>query len=231
MFDGWWTGPNGAGLRVDAASIVSCARDHTLYAKWLVDVTSVASAALGTTNLTWYTAEAPLNWLADAEVSYDGDGAMRSAPGFSDCRIALKSVVTGPGILRFRWKASSDDDDHLQFYLDGQEARAAMPAETAWERVAIRVPEGEHTVEWVYTEEHRWSADFGCGWLDAVEWPVVTRTPENDFWLWGAGCSARMVVGALGGIDVIQRCATPDPRRDVRVGACLPRVDDDRETG
>ncbi len=34
-FAGWWTGPNGSGIRVRAETIVTTAANHTLYAKWV----------------------------------------------------------------------------------------------------------------------------------------------------------------------------------------------------
>jgi uncharacterized repeat protein (TIGR02543 family) len=34
-FVGWWTGPDGSGLRVRGATVVATASDHTLYAKWV----------------------------------------------------------------------------------------------------------------------------------------------------------------------------------------------------
>ncbi len=186
VFDGWWTGINGGGLTVDPTSVVSCTRNHTLYAKWLADITVQAAAALGTSNLVWLTGDNPQSWLADGLVSYDGAGAMRSARGLPDGGISfLRTSVVGPGILQFRWKTSSESGyDFLRYYLDGTERADAISGETGWLKVTLSIPAGEHVLTWVYEKDGSVDQDEDCGWLDHVVWPAVAESPEADFWLW-----------------------------------------------
>ena len=193
-FDGWWTGINGAGLPVTPATTVSCARDHALYAKWLLDVTAEASAVLGTTNLVWHTQEAPANWRADAETTYDEDGSMRSADRGTGIPSTLRSTVTGPGLLQFRWRTASEDRERtLNFCVDGAERVPSLSGETGWQKVTVSIPAGEHTVEWAYdsTSGHGIGDGLCAGWLDQVVWPAVAHTPEEHFWLWENGLFGR----------------------------------------
>ncbi|MBU1412391.1 InlB B-repeat-containing protein, partial [Myxococcota bacterium] len=46
-FAGWWTGAGGTGAQVTAATIVTNAANHTLYAKWTANTVTVTFDAEG----------------------------------------------------------------------------------------------------------------------------------------------------------------------------------------
>ena len=47
VFDGWWTGPDGAGTQVTEATVVTGFNDRTLYAKWVFATFTVTFDAQG----------------------------------------------------------------------------------------------------------------------------------------------------------------------------------------
>ena len=66
-FGGWWTGAGGTGAQVNAATAVTAAADHTLYAKWTaneaLDWTSTVGVAFAMTLSDAYTGEARVTGL------------------------------------------------------------------------------------------------------------------------------------------------------------------------
>lgn len=83
--------------------------------------------------------------------------------------------VTGPGVLSFDWKVSSEDFwDWLSFYEAGASLTNRISGVTEWERQSVTVlgaPEAIHTFRWEY-EKDAYGDYVGedCGWVDAITW-------------------------------------------------------------
>src|SRR6185369_10991819 len=75
--------------------------------------------ALDTAGLTWTTG-GNASWLGQTNVTFDGVDAARSGTITDGQESWLQTIVTGPGVVAFWWKVSSEgDSDVLQFYMGG----------------------------------------------------------------------------------------------------------------
>ncbi len=80
----------------------------------------------------------------------------------------LASVFTGPGILSFDWKVSSEASyDFLSVSLDGVQ-QARLSGDSAWISSVINIPAGAHTVQWSYAKDFSLAGGVDAGWVDNV---------------------------------------------------------------
>ncbi|MBU1509688.1 InlB B-repeat-containing protein, partial [Myxococcota bacterium] len=108
-FDGWWTGPGRTETQVTAATVVTRADDHTLFAKWTADTSTVTFDAQGGTALTpgskTVTFGEPYGELATTNrAGYTFDGWW-TGPGGTGSRVFATSVVSiaGDHTLFAKW--------------------------------------------------------------------------------------------------------------------------------
>lgn len=119
-------------------------------------------------------------WIVDLDTSDAGGSSARSGAIAENGRSAMATSVSGSGTLRFRWKASCEDDpddtwrwDHLSFSADGT-VRANLDGATDWVETAVELGAGAHTLEWAYAKDNVGADGEDCGWVDAVSWtPTV----------------------------------------------------------
>ena len=70
--------------------------------------------------------------------------------------------------MAFWWRVSSESDfDFLHFVLDGQ-TNASLSGQTEWARLVLPLPEGTHTLRWVYSKDEASAAGLDAAWLDEV---------------------------------------------------------------
>lgn len=127
------------------------------------------------------TTDAEGGWTVDVDTADAGGSSARSGAPAADGRSTMATSVSGSGTLRFRWKASCEDDpddtwnwDHLAFRADGVNT-AYLDGETDWIEVAIELEAGTHALEWSYSKDVYGAAGQDCGWVDAVSWtPTVS---------------------------------------------------------
>jgi hypothetical protein len=125
-------------------------------------------------------------WSVDVDTACEGGSSARSGAIAANGRSAMATTVSGSGTLKFRWKASCEDDpddtwnwDHLSFTADGGE-KACLDGETDWVEVAVELAAGTHVLEWAYGKDHYGTAGRDCGWVDAVTWtPTVALEGGN----------------------------------------------------
>jgi hypothetical protein len=95
----------------------------------------------------------------------------------------IEWTVTGPGVLAFDWKVSSEADyDWLRFYEVGGAMTNRISGTTGgWSRVYAAIngaPNTVHVFRWEYEKDP--VGDYvgsDCGWVDAVSWsPFYTLT-------------------------------------------------------
>ncbi len=106
---------------------------------------------------------------------------------------SLSITATGPGTMSFWWSIDGHNDDRgwvddiwlfggdwCAVYLDGVKIADIRGAQN-WEQVALNIPAGQHSIEWVF---HR-SADLNLfhkriAWLDQFAWsPIPTTTLQE----------------------------------------------------
>ncbi len=100
-------------------------------------------------------------------LAHDGDDfAMLVAPHANDA--SFQATVTGPGVFRFALRVEAGDGlDPLSFTMNGMERAHHSYHSQAWSTVVHHVPDGEHHLEW------RWTQALGPSesvWLDQLSW-------------------------------------------------------------
>ena len=156
IFLGWFTAAEG-GNEVTAETVVT--GDMTLYAHW---TESPFSATGG--NAAW---------------GGDTDGSWRSGTITDDQETWAEVTVTGPCVVSFKWRTSSEEDyDWLTFNLDGEQADRISGVMDEWEDCSLVVADsGSHTLRWTYTKDEIVSDGEDCGWVkDFATATVETRS-------------------------------------------------------
>lgn len=148
------------------------------------------AAALDNTNLFWTVGGTRL-WLTQPLVAHDGVDAAQSGPVPHNQESWLETTVTGPGILAFWWKVSSEQDfDWLRFHIDGV-LRQQVSGEVNWQQRTFQIPDGLHTLRWRYVKDLNDNAGQDAGWVTALftcwrclavncMWVVISRPREGS---------------------------------------------------
>jgi hypothetical protein len=127
------------------------------------------AGALDDPAIVWGTGgDAP--WFGQSCVAHDGSDAARSGPVEANGTTWLETTVTGPGMLSFRWKVSSEAGwDYLRFQLDGAE-QLAITGEVDWQEDHRWLEVGRHTLRWTYSKDEVDLDPKGqdAGWVDQV---------------------------------------------------------------
>ncbi|MDQ8203491.1 S8 family serine peptidase [Pelagicoccus sp. SDUM812003] len=153
---------------LEARNSVGVSQSHRIQ----VFVTGVYNEALDNSELEFISQSALLT--TDPDEAFDGEDAVRlidahflqwPAPSYSSWMggSGLKTTLTGPVNLSFRWKQSIGSTSDLWVKLDS-EIIAYAEASGEWEQLIVHVPAGSHTLNWVHQATH---ADQQA-WLDTI---------------------------------------------------------------
>jgi hypothetical protein len=131
--------------------------------------------AVDNCNLTWTTG-GDANWFEQTDTYYyDEDAAQSGAVGKNQSSY-IRTTVTGPGELTFRWKVDSYYYyGAFKFYIDNQEQKQIKGTGGGWQQETYSITEGTHTLKWTYEKTSSYSyGTQDCGWLDKVEYTQET---------------------------------------------------------
>jgi hypothetical protein len=110
----------------------------------------------------------------------------------------LQTTVTGPGVVAFWWKVSSEGDcDFLEFYVGGA-LQSRISGEVDWQRVAFAVPAGNQTLRWRYAKDVGTDLGGDAGSVDEVVFvpnsdaPVILLQPASQVVVTGATVNLRV---------------------------------------
>ncbi len=135
--------------------------------------------AVDAPELTWTTG-GPAAWFGQTETTYDGVDAAQSGDITHGQQSWLQTTVTGPGIISFRWKVSSEAGaDFLRVSANGDELDGAISGDSGWVRKQVLVPAGNWTLRWFYTKDGAGDAGDDGGWVDQILWQPALAA--NDF--------------------------------------------------
>lgn len=123
-------------------------------------------------------ANGPNPWRSQTIVTHDGIDAAQSA-AIRDLDFSTFSLhVTGPDVLNFYWKVSSEADyDLLTLEMDNS-AIQSISGNTAWAKVSLPVPEGSHKIKWVYSKDESIFSDQDAGWVDQITLDSILGKPS-----------------------------------------------------
>lgn len=161
VFAGWSGACSGTG-----ACIVPMTSAQSVVATFAVPLVPLAAAA-DNPDLAWSTGgSAP--FAAQGHVVNYGTASLQSGPIGHSQSSWLAASISGPGLLAFDWKVSSEANyDFLTLSLDGVK-QGAVSGEAGWIRSSLRIPAGMHTVRWQYTKDQAVSSGHDAAWVDHV---------------------------------------------------------------
>lgn len=155
--------------------------------------------ALDTTNLTW-TSTTTLPWVGQPNAnSRDRVDAAKSGAIGHGTSTSMETTITGPGIISFWWKVSSQtNSDLLRFYIDGSEA-ARISGEVDWQQRTFSIAEDTLVIRWTYSKNSSGTNGQDRAWVDQVGFtpnpPIITTHPTNQTVFAGRNISLNVVSG------------------------------------
>ena len=157
-----------------------------------VNLPVTLAEALDATDLVW-TSGGAAGWSGETGTTHDGIDAAASGVIDDSQESWVETTVTGPGVLTFWWKVSSEASfDLLRFARNGAE-QFNISGEVGWQQRNVSIPSGDQTLRWRYTKDS--SEGFGTdqGWLDQVVFTPQTLAVALDnsglSWTTGGGAS------------------------------------------
>ncbi|HOE63478.1 MAG TPA: M6 family metalloprotease domain-containing protein [Candidatus Sumerlaeota bacterium] len=154
---------------------------------WVDKVMLTATPSIGEavdfTGFTWNT-DGNVPWVGQTFTSYyDGDSA-QSGNITHNQTSRLYTNFTGPGLLSFYWKVSSQwGGDFLECKIDGT-LRNRISGEVDWEQKTYVIENGSHLIEWIYSKDKAFTDGSDCGWVDRVQWTPGAPPPCNYYVPW-----------------------------------------------
>ena len=134
--------------------------------------TTQLNEALDQASLVFSTDEGDQPWSGQTTWTYDQVDAAQSGVIADGQSSILSSVLQGPGILTFYWKVSSEMEyDHLECWVDGT-LEGQISGEVDWHEFKIALPDGDHTIQWVYRKDETVSEGEDAGWVDQIQFQV-----------------------------------------------------------
>ena len=58
----------------------------------------------------------------------------------------------------------------MSFYIDDVEQSGKISGITDWAVMTFQIPEGTHTLKWVYSKDSSVSSGGDSGWVDSIVW-------------------------------------------------------------
>lgn len=117
-------------------------------------------------------------WVVANSEAFSGEYSARSGQiGDSETSsLVLTSSFRG-GAARFYYRVSSEEGwDWLEFWIDPQLPNAKplgrWSGTTDWASFEFNIPEGTHTLQWVYRKDSRNSAGQDAAFIDALDLPL-----------------------------------------------------------
>ncbi len=118
-----------------------------------------------------YTSGGAASWYGQAPITHDGIDAARSGAITHNQESWFETTVTGPGLLSFWWRASSEANyDFLEFYIDGALQNGRISGESGWQLKTYTVFTGNHTLRWRYAKDKSGSTGTDSGFVDEINW-------------------------------------------------------------
>lgn len=137
----------------------------------VLDRTSDLTRAFNGSGLAWSSGNLP--WFVQSEVTHDGVEAAQSGWILDGQQTWVEATVTGPGLLSWWWKVSSETNrDLLEFSVDGvlpfPSSFYSISGERDWKYLSNNIPAGVHVIRWSYSKDDFLSAGQDRAWLDEV---------------------------------------------------------------
>lgn len=132
----------------------------------------------------YYDNTSPGNWYGLLTEDGVGGAVARSTTIDDGQQTDIETTVTGPGVLTFMWKVSSQQgSDFLQFTVNDlplPEVPDISGVGAGWQPVTVLIGEGENVLRWRYTKDVAGADGEDTGWLDEVAFTSTQVTSVFD---------------------------------------------------
>ncbi len=117
-------------------------------------------------------------WISQTGVSHDGSSSAQAGFINDNQRTWIQTSVTGPGIISFWWKVSSElNKDKLVFAVDGIN-QTSISGDVDWYYLSYTIiGNGVHTLNWTYLKDDSGFDGNDTGWIDGVKWILDDQPP------------------------------------------------------
>ena len=115
------------------------------------------------------------NWQIVDDVVYEGSYAAKSATITHNqiSELKINMYIWMQDEISFYRKVSSESGyDYLSFYVDDTRL-GQWSGEEDWELITVEIPEGQHTLKWVYSKDISMSEGSDCAWVDYITFPAT----------------------------------------------------------
>ena len=131
------------------------------------------TVALVATNLVW-SPDGDEPWIPQLSVTVDGMAAVQSGPVIGDGVSALRTTLSGPGVLSWSWLLDSSGNAGVDVLLDGVWLDSYAPG-SQWTRETLEVTDnGEHTIRFEFWNAGTAATITDCAYIDQVSWTPAT---------------------------------------------------------
>ena len=150
--------------------------------KWTPSWTT-RTLADGVDSFLTYTTGGTSNWAYYGGGYLDADCAKSGGIGNSQ-ESWLQAQVTGAGTVKFWWSVSSEDDDYLEFWIDGVLQDGRISGSVDWQEKTFTVTgTSTHTLKWRYVKDGGASEGDDSGYVDYIQWSgPLPQDPDPSVW-------------------------------------------------
>ena len=129
-------------------------------------------------------------WVISPDESHSGNFSAKSGSISHNqtSELSINMNVLYEGELEFAAMASSEMGgsgtiyDFLEFYINGESQDLVIGGNSNWAEYSVLLPQGLHTLSWIYQKDNASSAGEDCVWIDRVVFPPGSVSPLNiDF--------------------------------------------------
>lgn len=119
-------------------------------------------------------------WTIDATQAYDGFSSAKAQTG-DGAETYREYTVTGPVVVDFWWKVSSEQGFDFFSYSVNGELQERISGEVDWNYRTLTFGKGEHTIRWTYAKDEFGSVGQDAGWLDGfATYPATSELEVAD---------------------------------------------------
>ena len=126
-----------------------------------------------------FTSGGSAEWFGQTTISNDGVDAAQSGPIRHNQQTWVQTTIQGPGIIKFFWKVSSEENfDKLTFLINDVE-KLSISGNKDWQLVEYTIEEESEVIaKWRYSKDQSNSNGLDAAWIDQFEFiPIIYTTP------------------------------------------------------
>ena len=119
-------------------------------------------------------------WTVDVTRAHDGISSAKAQAG-DGAETYREYTVTGPVVVDFWWKVSSEQDFDFFSYAVNGELQERISGEVDWNYRSLTFGDGQHTIRWTYAKDEFGAVGQDAGWIDGfATYPATAELEVAD---------------------------------------------------